>query len=56
LLLANCAKMGSLTGGPRDEDPPDVVESTPDNFSLNFKGEEIEIQFDEFIALDNINQ
>ncbi len=48
--------MGSLTGGPRDEDPPRLVESVPENYSLNFTGNEIEITFDEFIRLNNVNQ
>ncbi len=48
--------MGSLTGGPQDEDPPRLVESEPENYSLNFTGNEIEITFDEFIRLNNVNQ
>ena len=56
LLLSDCAKIGSPTGGPRDEDPPKLVESEPENYSLNFEGNEIEITFDEYIRLNNINQ
>jgi hypothetical protein len=48
--------MGSLTGGPKDEDPPRLVESIPENYSLNFDEKRIEITFDEFIQLDNVNQ
>lgn len=48
--------MGSLTGGERDEDPPEVISSEPENYSVNFEGQEIEITFDEFIQLNNINQ
>lgn len=56
ILFTDCAKMGSLTGGPRDEDPPTLVSSTPKNYSLNFDGDEIEIEFDEYIQLENVNQ
>ena len=56
LLFAYCAKMGSITGGPRDEDPPRVVSSRPANYSTDFTGNRIEITFDEFIALNNVNQ
>ena len=56
LGITNCAKMGSLTGGPKDEDPPRVVESSPENYSLQFDRDKIEITFDEFIQLDNVNQ
>lgn len=40
-------------GGPRDEDPPKVLEMLPANQSTNIKPEEILITFDEFIELDN---
>lgn len=56
VLFGSCAKMGSLTGGPKDETPPKVVESKPENYSVNFKLKKIEITFDEFILLNNINQ
>ena len=55
-LLVNCAKMGSITGGPKDEDPPKVVGSTPLNYSTKFTGKRIDITFDEFITLNNVNQ
>ena len=48
--------MGSLSGGPRDVSPPKVVSSVPKNYSINFKKEKVEITFDEFIVLDNVNQ
>lgn len=48
--------MGSITGGPKDEDPPVVVVSKPANYSTNFNGKKIEITFDEFISLNNVNQ
>lgn len=47
-----CAKRGSITGGPKDETPPQFVRSYPPNFSTNFKSEEIKIYFDELISLD----
>lgn len=48
--------MGSLVGGAIDEDPPVVVDSKPANYSLNFDRKNIEITFDEFIILKDINQ
>jgi hypothetical protein len=56
LGTTNCAKMGSLTGGTKDEDPPKVLSSSPENYSVLFNGKKIEINFDEFIQLDNVNQ
>ncbi len=48
--------MGSLTGGIKDEIPPEVVGSKPDNYSINFDRDKIEIEFNEFIVLEDINQ
>ncbi len=56
LIFGYCAKMGSITGGPKDEDPPEVVGSKPENYSTNFTGNRIEITFNEFISLNNVNQ
>lgn len=55
LVLTCCAKVGSPTGGPKDENPPEVIESDPENRATNNKSEQIEITFDEFIALKNLN-
>ena len=56
LLCWNCAQQGSPAGGPRDEDPPRVVESEPPNYSTRFEAKKILISFDEYIVLDNVNQ
>ena len=51
-----CANAVAPTGGPRDERPPVVVEAVPENHSINFLGNKIEITFDEYITLENANQ
>ncbi len=56
LLLYACANVVSPTGGPRDEDPPKVIRSSPPNFSTNFDDDQIRIFFDEFVRLQNIRQ
>jgi hypothetical protein len=60
LLLAgltfSCANVVSPTGGPRDEDPPEVVRSTPPNYSARFSGGEVRIYFDEYVELRNLSQ
>jgi hypothetical protein len=56
IFFAGCAKIGSPTGGPKDETPPKVVRSVPENYSTNFDNKRIEVEFDEFIQLKNINQ
>ena len=56
VLARECAQQGSPSGGPLDEDPPEVISSEPDNYSTHFDAERIEITFDEFIVVDNVNQ
>ncbi len=55
-LSLSCAQVGSPTGGPRDKDPPRVLESIPTNYSTHFEAKKIQITFDEYIVLDNVNQ
>ena len=54
-VFTNCAKVGSPTGGPKDETPPEVTLSVPANKAVNSKSGELEITFSEFIALKNLN-
>ena len=53
LILSACANRGTPTGGEIDTDPPVVLKSSPENYTTNFKAEEIEIIFDEYIRLNN---
>ncbi|MBQ9556274.1 MAG: Ig-like domain-containing protein [Muribaculaceae bacterium] len=50
-LLMACASIGSPEGGPRDYTPPQVTKTSPAPGSLNFKGQKVEITFDEIINL-----
>ena len=56
LLLQRCANVVAPTGGPKDELPPVVVETTPENHSVNFNSKRIDITFDEYITLENAKQ
>ena len=56
LVLASCAKRGSITGGMKDTIAPVLKMSFPKNFSTNFKGNEIKLEFDEYIKLKNLNK
>ena len=50
-LIISCAKKGTITGGEKDETPPEFVKASPPNFSTNFNKNEIRIYFDEYIQL-----
>jgi hypothetical protein len=56
VLICACAKIGKPTGGPRDRTPPVVLEAVPEYGTKNFKGKRLTITFDEYVALDNINE
>lgn len=53
VLIISCAKRGSPTGGPADLEPPKFVSASPENYTINFEGEVIRINFDEYIKLDD---
>jgi uncharacterized protein (DUF2141 family) len=56
IILASCAKRGSITGGLKDTLAPTLKMSFPDNYSTTFKSKEIKLVFDEYIKLKNLNK
>lgn len=56
LVGGACAKIGQPSGGNRDIFPPVVLESSPANGATGFKGNRIEIVFDEYVVVDRINE
>jgi len=53
-LLVRCAHPVTPGGGPKDKQPPQVLETKPENGSARFVGNKFTIEFDEFISLENI--
>ncbi len=51
VVLCGCAKQGMPSGGPKDETPPKVKRTVPENYTLNFVGKEFFIEFDEYVVL-----
>ena len=51
MLMAACASIGSPEGGPRDYTPPEVLKTSPEPGTVNFKGNKVEIIFDEIVNL-----
>ena len=49
LTLYSCASIGTPSGGPRDEDPPRYVGSYPLPYQTGFKGERLQIEFNELV-------
>lgn len=57
LVCSACANRGSgPQGGPRDTIPPSVVKESPANGSLHFGAKRIEVQFDEYIQLVDVQK
>jgi len=56
LSFTDCAKKGRPSGGLRDTIAPVILRSAPENFTINFKNNEIRITFDEFIKLKDISK
>ncbi|MCF7568409.1 Ig-like domain-containing protein [Sabulilitoribacter arenilitoris] len=56
LVFTKCANRGTPQGGPKDVTPPVIEKSTPENFTTNFKGNEIRIVFDEYIKIKDIQK
>lgn len=50
-LFVNCANQTTPTGGPKDEEPPVLINSTPKNNQKNFTGRTIELTFNEDVKL-----
>lgn len=57
LLLTDCANQIPPEGGPRDQEPPEVVEaaSTP-NLQTDFRPRQIELTFNEWVRLQDQSQ
>jgi len=54
-LVASCAQQSSPSGGDKDTTPPVIIESAPPPFSTNYNGNEIEIEFDEYIQVKDFS-
>ncbi len=54
-LIQSCAQVVAPTGGEKDILPPKVVQSEPANPSVNFHGKKIQINFNEFVTLKELN-
>jgi uncharacterized protein (DUF2141 family) len=55
-MLMSCAQIVAPTGGKKDTLAPVIVKIFPANQSKNFNGKQIEILFDEYVSVDNIQQ
>ncbi len=55
-MLLSCAQIVAPTGGKKDTLAPIIIKMIPTNQSRNFNGKQIDILFDEYVSVDNIQQ
>jgi uncharacterized protein (DUF2141 family) len=55
-ILLSCAQIVAPTGGKKDTLAPLIIKIIPANQSRNFNGKQIDILFDEYVSVDNIQQ
>ena len=56
IAIGSCARRGAPTGGEKDTIPPVLIKTIPALETVNFNGNEIELQFDELIEARNLKQ
>ena len=56
LIIQSCAQMANPPGGKKDTLAPQLVTSIPLNKSKNYKGKKLELTFNEYINVRNLNQ
>ena len=56
LIIQSCAQMANPPGGKKDTLAPQLVTSTPLNKSKNYKGKKLDLLFNEYINVKNLNQ
>lgn len=56
ISIASCANRGTISGGEKDLEPPIIIKSVPENYSTNFKGNEIKIHFNEYVKIKDLRK
>lgn len=56
LIFSSCANRGVITGGEKDTIPPELLTTVPFNGSLDFKGRDIILTFDERVQAPQLKR
>jgi hypothetical protein len=54
IMLAACAQVAEITGGPKDDMAPVLLSAEPAHLSTNFQGDRVELVFSERITLERV--
>ncbi len=55
LFVYSCAAIQSPSGGPKDETPPELIQSVPENGAIFFSGGRVELVFSEYLSENSIS-
>lgn len=55
-IMVKCANPVAPTGGPKDETPPFILSSEPENYSAHFSDRKMNIKFNEFIQIRDLQK
>ncbi len=56
VTISSCAKRGRPSGGEKDVEAPKLLKAFPVNYTTQFSGKEIRLNFDEYVKLKDINK
>jgi uncharacterized protein (DUF2141 family) len=56
LCLCSCAIQQDPEGGPKDELPPKILKTFPENKTTNFEGKDIRIDFNEIVSITELSE
>ena len=54
ISIFGCARISSPKGGPEDKTPPTLIKSIPEDSQINYNGNTVILEFDEWIKTNNI--
>lgn len=55
-FLSRCANVGQPTGGPKDTEPPLLINTIPQDQTLNFNDNKIQFTFNEPVKIDDVKK
>jgi len=56
LIVYSCAAIQGPSGGPKDETPPELLQTIPSGGSIHFKSKRVELIFSEFVDANSIEK
>ena len=56
MVFVSCAAVMSPPGGPKDQTPPELIETFPPNGTTYFKGGRVELLFSEYIEENTVER